>query len=212
MATSSTIIATNEYPIVNLSGTRVYEAQPEGILLVNYSYRYVKLERMDDYVRMVEDGSTSSPSKQLKLLIVHSQLLQHPSKHEDFIIENILKLNLNLNVSKVQSIVSLAQILAAENSGYVIAVTLEYPQVRGTCSICLEDFSKSLDCKLVWTKCSHLYHQPCILQWLRRKYNCPYCRSILDRTSMNILYPTYCIPLDKNSLSTFVSGHKFYLG
>uniref|UniRef100_A0A2N9IV55 Uncharacterized protein n=1 Tax=Fagus sylvatica TaxID=28930 RepID=A0A2N9IV55_FAGSY len=134
MATSSTIIATNEYPIVNLSGTRVYEAQPEGILLVNYSYRYVKLERMDDYVRMVEDGSTSSPSKQLKLLIVHSQLLQHPSKHEDFIIENILKLNLNLNVSKVQSIVSLAQILAAENSGYVIAVTLEYPQVRALTS------------------------------------------------------------------------------
>lgn len=48
------------------------------------------------------------------------------------------------------------------------------------CSICLEEFlcdginkSKNM---LVRFRCTHLYHQTCILQWLDQKDSCPLCR------------------------------------
>lgn len=44
-----------------------------------------------------------------------------------------------------------------------------------SCSICLESFSEDSDCKVL--SCHHLYHAPCISQWLKLSKECPVCKS-----------------------------------
>ncbi|CAL5188677.1 unnamed protein product [Lathyrus oleraceus] len=49
------------------------------------------------------------------------------------------------------------------------------------CSICLEEFYTMSD--LVSTKCSHIFHEKCIVSWIQKcmkdssTYSCPLCRS-----------------------------------
>jgi hypothetical protein len=48
------------------------------------------------------------------------------------------------------------------------------------CSICLEEFCT--ESELVYTKCSHIFHQKCIGRWIQKcinrssSYSCPLCR------------------------------------
>ena len=42
-----------------------------------------------------------------------------------------------------------------------------------SCSICLDVISE--DTKII-TKCNHIFHKKCILQWLEENENCPLCR------------------------------------
>lgn len=42
------------------------------------------------------------------------------------------------------------------------------------CSICLENFCA--DSEIVQLPCGHLYHETCILEWLKAKFTCPFCR------------------------------------
>jgi hypothetical protein len=42
------------------------------------------------------------------------------------------------------------------------------------CSICLELYETKP--VLVILKCNHVYHETCILEWLRYKNTCPLCR------------------------------------
>ena len=158
---------------------------------VAYGRQYLKLKKMNGRVRVVYDGSTTSPM--IHFLRLESKLLQCPFKHKDYIAENIL--DLNLDASMVQRIVSFAQFLAANNNGYLIVVKLEFIQLEAMCSICLDEFSKSPGCKFVATKCSHVYHEACILPWVRRNNTCPNCRGTLN----------------KGCFGSFVSGHKFKL-
>jgi len=50
----------------------------------------------------------------------------------------------------------------------------------GQCSICLEEFCTKSE--LVYTKCSHVFHQKCIGPWIQKcinrssSYSCPLCR------------------------------------
>merc|ERR1712238_150956 len=49
-----------------------------------------------------------------------------------------------------------------------------------TCALCIDDYE--VGDTIVWshdtTKCSHVYHQDCLLEWLTKgKKHCPVCRS-----------------------------------
>ncbi|XP_030549943.2 E3 ubiquitin-protein ligase RNF181-like [Rhodamnia argentea] len=46
------------------------------------------------------------------------------------------------------------------------------------CSICLEDFHRAE--KVAELPCSHVFHRPCIIQWLDSSNSCPLCRCQLD--------------------------------
>ncbi|QHN88766.1 hypothetical protein HN51_017391 [Arachis hypogaea] len=60
------------------------------------------------------------------------------------------------------------------------------------CAICLEKFdhgNEDSSVEIVRTNCSHVFHDRCLLRWLRRcancqsPYSCPLCRSIIFPTS-----------------------------
>ncbi|MCL7027289.1 hypothetical protein MKW94_029875 [Papaver nudicaule] len=44
-----------------------------------------------------------------------------------------------------------------------------------SCSVCLQDMDSGADDAVV-LKCSHTFHKKCMLEWSRRKPNCPLCR------------------------------------
>jgi hypothetical protein len=44
------------------------------------------------------------------------------------------------------------------------------------CSICLEDFDATTSV-IMTAGCSHSYHRPCILSWVRGHADCPNCRA-----------------------------------
>ena len=43
-----------------------------------------------------------------------------------------------------------------------------------SCSICLEEYEKEDD--IIILKCSHIYHDKCIMGWLNKDISCPMCR------------------------------------
>lgn len=43
-----------------------------------------------------------------------------------------------------------------------------------SCVICFEDYKK--EDKIVLLKCSHIYHEKCITDWLNNDISCPLCR------------------------------------
>lgn len=46
-----------------------------------------------------------------------------------------------------------------------------------SCSICLESYSEGdTACESISTECNHVFHQECILEWLRQNDRCPLCR------------------------------------
>lgn len=42
------------------------------------------------------------------------------------------------------------------------------------CSVCLRNYVD--DDKCIMLPCGHTYHEPCIMQWVHTKANCPMCR------------------------------------
>ncbi|OWM88862.1 hypothetical protein CDL15_Pgr020816 [Punica granatum] len=51
------------------------------------------------------------------------------------------------------------------------------PEALHTCPICL-DYMTS-DCKLVETRCKHIFHIRCIVRWFKTSCTCPICRCAL---------------------------------
>lgn len=45
------------------------------------------------------------------------------------------------------------------------------------CAICLEDFEPKEEVML--TPCNHMFHEDCIVPWLRNKGQCPVCRFVI---------------------------------
>ena len=45
------------------------------------------------------------------------------------------------------------------------------------CSICLTEFSN--DSEVSVTKCKHVFHNECIVEWSKYKKDCPVCRKNL---------------------------------
>ncbi|CAK4084975.1 unnamed protein product [Aphanomyces euteiches] len=59
------------------------------------------------------------------------------------------------------------------------------------CSICLEEYDASKD--MIQAKCSHVFHEDCLIEWLKVKSSnkCPYCRAdILKPTFLQQLFNT----------------------
>ncbi|KAF0709632.1 Aste57867_5857 [Aphanomyces stellatus] len=52
------------------------------------------------------------------------------------------------------------------------------------CSICLEEYDETKE--MIQAKCSHVFHEDCLIEWLKLKSSnkCPYCRA-------DILKPTF---------------------
>lgn len=44
---------------------------------------------------------------------------------------------------------------------------------KEACIVCLQELSSSV----IVTKCNHFFHEKCLEQWIRVKFNCPTCRS-----------------------------------
>ncbi|KAK8691475.1 hypothetical protein V6N13_074985 [Hibiscus sabdariffa] len=50
------------------------------------------------------------------------------------------------------------------------------------CAVCLEDFEAREN--VMVTPCEHMFHEECILPWLKDRGDCPVCRSVIsDRTN-----------------------------
>jgi hypothetical protein len=47
---------------------------------------------------------------------------------------------------------------------------------NSSCSICLEDFN-STTTEILFLDCKHIYHSPCILEWITKDPSCPLCRN-----------------------------------
>ncbi len=47
-----------------------------------------------------------------------------------------------------------------------------------SCAICLEDFDKDDEIKML--NCKHYFHKTCLEDWLKKNGTCPYCRRAID--------------------------------
>uniref|UniRef100_F1LEV0 E3 ubiquitin-protein ligase RNF181 n=1 Tax=Ascaris suum TaxID=6253 RepID=F1LEV0_ASCSU len=59
----------------------------------------------------------------------------------------------------------------------------------GQCPICICEWEKNESAKLIRMPCEHIFHESCILPWLKRTNSCPVCRHELP--SHDPLYETY---------------------
>lgn len=60
------------------------------------------------------------------------------------------------------------------------------------CNICVSSLANG---EVIVTKCGHLYHEVCILQWLRQSQTCPTCRVGMRRTSVK---KVFVVPRNEN--------------
>ena len=66
-----------------------------------------------------------------------------------------------------------------------VAAAMESSKYRnyfGECTICLGDLTD--ENRPVITQCSHVYHEPCLIGWLRKNpdHSCPVCRTVFDNS------------------------------
>ncbi len=64
-------------------------------------------------------------------------------------------------------------------------ITEKYPDIteaNSECMVCLIGFEPEDDCRL--TICFHLFHGQCLIAWLKRHENCPFCRYEINRTNL----------------------------
>ena len=54
----------------------------------------------------------------------------------------------------------------------------EGASVYSGCPICLKEFEEGEDCQVI-PECNHVFHCPCIEEWLMRNQICPVCRRSL---------------------------------
>ena len=47
------------------------------------------------------------------------------------------------------------------------------------CAICLGDF-QGIDILKAFYKCDHIFHKKCLLDWLKKHNDCPYCKHDLS--------------------------------
>ncbi len=53
------------------------------------------------------------------------------------------------------------------------------------CTVCLMEFEKTD--KIRMTVCYHVFHSECLLDWLKKNANCPFCRLDIFCLKKNIL-------------------------
>ena len=191
MHNSTITITTNPYVKMNVYGHRVFEAQPKA------------------YCRLPIDVNTWSWRRWMVVYawftMVALPVLWYISSDLN---PNYSNAHLNTNTTLPRISYTSTSMLRWSNALFHLhsfwqPITMdtwflsimEFIQLEAMCSICLDEFSKSPGCRFVATKCSHVYHEACILPWVRRNNTCPNCRGTLN----------------KGCFGSFVSGHKFKL-
>ncbi|KAL5573944.1 hypothetical protein UlMin_023541 [Ulmus minor] len=67
------------------------------------------------------------------------------------------------------------------------------------CTICLEEFERGQEVMI--TPCKHMFHEECILPWIKSSGQCPVCRfSLGQKTTQSAL------PLNRNTITSYVPG------
>ena len=61
-----------------------------------------------------------------------------------------------------------------ENSDFFIQISYNNEETMSSCPICLEDYE--IEMILNKLQCNHIYHQECIIEWLKRDKTCPICK------------------------------------
>ena len=66
--------------------------------------------------------------------------------------------------------------LKPDNAGVIDLTIFKFKNSfsQESCSICLENFSEGED--ISKTNCAHFYHENCIRNWAKYRYDCPVCR------------------------------------
>lgn len=59
-----------------------------------------------------------------------------------------------------------------------IVITQEEVDKNAQCAICMEDFNLNENAKKL--PCKHLFHEPCVVEWLKLHGTCPVCRKNLN--------------------------------
>lgn len=81
----------------------------------------------------------------------------------------------------------LLQLIQFGGEGVYVPLTQPAPAAeKGSCSICLEEFSSSKASGFEFTRsldCKHVFHGNCINQWLQKHNSCPLCRRPLSTLS-----------------------------
>jgi E3 ubiquitin-protein ligase RNF115/126/E3 ubiquitin-protein ligase RNF38/44 len=65
--------------------------------------------------------------------------------------------------------------------------TIEVSEPAAVCAICKDDLPLAAAARRL--PCGHLYHSPCIVQWLEMRNSCPVCRSCLPSTDLEEVEP-----------------------
>ncbi|KAK7351117.1 hypothetical protein VNO77_10322 [Canavalia gladiata] len=75
------------------------------------------------------------------------------------------------------------QMVPASNTAIesLTKVKLESSAMKERCSICLTEFDKDMEVSLM--PCKHVYHQECLIKWLKTSHMCPLCRCPLPTSS-----------------------------
>lgn len=72
--------------------------------------------------------------------------------------------------------------------GKALRVKSDDPLLSEYCHICMDNY-KEKEFKRVIPSCNHCFHKKCIDKWLKKKGNCPICRTLLIEKKSNIILP-----------------------
>lgn len=56
------------------------------------------------------------------------------------------------------------------------------------CTICLDELTPPSTLPIASAKCGHLFHKPCIADWVAHAGNCPQCRALCQATQLRDIY------------------------
>lgn len=123
---------------------------------------------------LARDGLATSTEARIARLLddLHAHLEMVEGLHENmrYAMEQAEE-----NASRPQLDPAPQQVLDAIESLELDAPALQSMRQTPQCVICCADFEVS-ECLSRLPGCGHLFHEPCVMQWLERASNCPICR------------------------------------
>ncbi|KAI3982397.1 hypothetical protein MKX01_041235 [Papaver californicum] len=78
--------------------------------------------------------------------------------------------------------------------------------VKG-CVICIEDFVPNME--VLVTPCNHMFHEECIIPWVKSHGQCPICRSALSKPDRDNNLPIISNPNCNNNTDSYSQSSRF---
>lgn len=85
-----------------------------------------------------------------------------------------------------------ARELSSSFSGLILCIAAQLPRVtvnaddvavrdneKPACAVCKDEFS--IGDGALRLPCAHLYHEDCVVQWLKNTGTCPICRKVVEQ-------------------------------